>query len=132
MAVAVTNTPILAFNTVTAVTRSLATSTTDNEAEVFTITPAASGGKMIIEFAFDNKLATAAAGNNSTFSIAAGAFSGAKAVTGTITKATNKCIQVETSRVLSATGTVVITVTPGTDDSLTTNNAAAVTVFELL
>lgn len=132
MAVTVVNSTITAFNTATATTRNLATADTDALAEVFTITPTRPDGKLLIVLDFDNLVAADAAGADATFSIAAGDFWASKAVTGTITKSTKKIIQVETSNVLQNDGTILLTLTPGADDRLLLNHAAAVEVFELL
>jgi len=132
MAVAQVNSTIAAYNTVTAVTTSLATADADALAEVFTVTPTVDGGKLLIVFHFSNLVATAAADDNATFSIAAGDFWAGKAITGTITKATDKMIQVETANVLQDDGTVLITLTPSANDKLKTNHAAGIQVFELL
>jgi len=131
-AVAATNSPIVAFDTATAITSNLATADTDALAEVITITPAAPMGKLLILFKFSNLLATAAADSDATFSIAAGDLWAGKAVTGTITKATDMMIQVETGRVLQDDGTVLLTLTPSATDKLKTNHAAAIVVYELL
>jgi|GEM_PF-1601346 len=132
MAVAITNSAVVAFNTILAGTENLATADTDALAEVFTYTPTASDGKCIIEFDLSNKLATAAADSDATFSIAAGDFWASKAVTGVIAKATKKAIQVETARVLQDNGTISITLTPSATDKLKANHAANVVVYELL
>jgi hypothetical protein len=132
MAVTVTNSTITAFNTVTSTTRNVATSTTDAEAEVFTITPTVPDGKLLIVLDLDNLVAADAAGADATFSIAAGDFWAGAAVTGTVTKSTKKAIQVETAKVLQNDGTILLTLTPAAADSLATNHAAAVEVYELL
>jgi hypothetical protein len=132
MAVAVTNSPVVAFNTILAGAENLATADADALAEVFTYTPTAPGGKILIEFDLSNKLATAAADADATFSIAAGDFWAGKAVTGTITKATKKAIQVETGNVLQDDGTILITLTPGANDKLVANHAANIVIYELL
>lgn len=132
MSVTVTNSTILALNTVTATTRNLATANVDKAAEVFTITPTRPDGKLLIVLDFDNLVATAAADADATFSIAAGDFWAGAAVTGTITKSTKKIIQVDTGKVLKKDGTILLTLTPGADDKLKDNHAAAVEVFELL
>lgn len=132
MAVAVTNSTITAFNTVTGTTRNVATADSDGLAEVFTITPTRPDGKLVIVLDFDNLVATAAADDNATFSIAAGDFWAGVAVTGTVTKSTKKIIQVETAKVLQNDGTILLTLTPTSNDKLVTNHAAAVEVFELL
>jgi hypothetical protein len=132
MAVAVTNSTIIALNTSTATTRNVATADADAGAEVFTITPTRPDGKMIIVLDFDNLVATAAADDNATFSIAAGDFWAAEAITGTITKSTKTIIQVETGKVLQNDGTILLTLTPSANDKLKSNHAAAVEVFELI
>lgn len=132
MAVAVTNSTVAAFNTILAGTENLATADTDALAEVFTYTPTKGDGKILIEFDLSNKLATAAADADATFSIAAGDLWAGEAVTGTITKATKKAIQVELGKVMQNDGTVLITLTPGAGDKLKSNHAANVVVYELL
>jgi hypothetical protein len=132
MAVTVTNSKITAFNTVTATTRNVATADTDALAEVFTITPTRPDGKLLIVLDFDNLVATAAADDDATFSIAAGDFWAGAAITGTVTKSTKKMIQVETAKVLQNDGTILLTLTPSANDRLVANHAAAVEVFELL
>jgi hypothetical protein len=132
MAVTVTNSTIAALNTVTATTRNLATADTDALAEVFTITPTAPDGKLLIVLDLDNLVATDAAAADATFSIAAGDFWAGAAVTGTVTKSTKKMIQVETAKVLQNDGTIALTLTPGASDKLLSNHAAAVEVFEIL
>ena len=132
MAVTITSSPVLAFNTILAGTANLATADTDALAEVFTYTPTAPHGKCLIELDLSNKLATAAADSDATFSIAAGDFWASAAVTGTVTKATKKAIQVETAKVLQDDGTILITLTPSATDKLLSNHAANVVVYELL
>lgn len=132
MAVAVTNSTVTAFNTVTATTRNVATADTDALAEVFTIIPTVPDGKMIIVIDCDNLVATAAADSDATFSIAAGDFWASKAITGTVTKSTKKVIQVETANVLQNDGTILLTLTPSATDKLLSNHAAAIEVYELL
>jgi hypothetical protein len=132
MAVSITRSPVVAFNTILAGTANLATVDADGGAEVFTYTPTAAGGKILIEFDLSNKLATVAADADATFSIAAGDLWASKAITGTITRATKKAIQVETGKVLQDDGTILITLTPGAADKLLSNHAANVVVYELL
>ena len=132
MSVTVTNSPILAFNTIAAGTENLATADTDALAEVFTITPTAPDGKCLIELDLSNKLATAAADSDATFSIAAGDFWASGAITGTVVKATKKIIQVETANVLQDDGTILLTLTPSATDKLKSNHAANVVCYELL
>ena len=132
MAVTITNSTVVAFNTILAGTQNLATADTDALAEVFTYTPLAPDGKCIIEFDFSNKLATAAADSDATFSIAAGDLWAGAAITGTITKATKKAIQVENGKVMQDNGTILITLTPSATDKLLANHAANIVVYELL
>lgn len=132
MAVTCANSTIAKFNTVAAVTSNLATADTDKLAEVFTIVPTVSSGKLLIVIDCDNLVATAPADKDITFSIAAGDFWAGKAITGTVTKSTKKAIQVETANVLQDDGKVLLTLTPGADDKLKSNHAAAVEVYELL
>jgi len=132
MAVTVTNSTVTAFNTVTTITRNVATADTDALAEVFTITPTRPDGKCILVLDLDNLVATAAADDNATFSIAAGDFWASAAITGTITKSTKKVLQLETAKVLQNDGTILVTITPSANDKLVTNHAAAVEFYELL
>lgn len=127
MAVSAANSSITALNTPAAITKNAATADTDALAEVFTIIPTKSDGRLIIIIGgtgFD-------ADDNITYSIAAGVsvFAGT-ALTGTITKNTEKAIQVETGKVLSAAGTILLTLTPAATDRLLTNHAAYVKVIE--
>jgi hypothetical protein len=132
MAVTITTSKVISFNTILAGTENLATADTDALAEVFTYTPTKGGGKIIIEFDLSNKLATAAADSDATFSIAAGDLWASSAITGTITKATKKAIQIETAKVMQDDGTILITLTPSATDKLKSNHAANVVVYELL
>ena len=132
MAVTITASKVLSHNVILAGTENLATANTDALAEVFTYTPTAAGGKILIEFDLSNKLATAAADADATFSIAAGDLWASAAITGTITKATKKAIQIETAKVMQDDGTILITLTPGANDKLKDNHAANVVVYELI
>ena len=67
-----------------------------------------------------------------TYSIAAGVAWAGVAVTGTITKNTEKMIQLDTAKVLSATGTIVITLTPVGTDKLVTDHAAYMKFLQLV
>ena len=128
MAVTVTNSKILAFNTVTSITSNAATADTDALAEVFTITPTKAGRHVLIEIGGTGS----GADGDITFSIAAGDMWAGKAVTGTVTKNTTKMIQVETGNVMQNDGTIALTLTPAATDKLLTNHAAYVKVYELL
>jgi hypothetical protein len=128
MAVAVTNSTIAALNTVTAETSNAATADTDALAEVFTITPTKKGTKFVIVIGGTGS----AADGDITFSMAAGVFWDSAAITGTVTKNTEKVIEIDTARVLSASGTILLTVTPAATDKLVTDHHAYVKVFELI
>ena len=132
MAVAVTKSSIATFNTITAITANAATADTDGLAEVFTVTPTKPDGKCLIIIDISNLVATAAADADITFSIAAGDFWAGKVITGTVTKATKKMIQVETANVLQDDGTIAITLTPSGTDKLKTNHVASVEFIQLL
>ena len=126
MAVAVTNTTLTALNASKTKVADACTSTVTNGAEVITITPTKGCAKMLIELAQASTLTF-------TYSIAAATtYSGAKAITGTVGVAPGSVIQVDTCRVLSTTGTVVITLTPSTGVALVAGHTAKVSVFELL
>lgn len=128
MAVTVTNSSIAAFNTITAVTSNAATADTDALAEVFTITPTKSGTKMLIIIGGTGS----GADGDITYSFAAGGFWAGKIVSGTVTKNTEKMIEVETGNVLKYDGTIALTLTPAATDKLLTNHAAYVKVVQLL
>lgn len=132
MAVNITTSKVVAFNTILVGTPNLATADVDALAEVFTYTPTKGDGKILIEFDLSNKLATAAADADATFSIAAGDCWAGEAVTGTIVKATKRAIQVELGKVIKNDGTVLITLTPAATDKLKANHAANIVVYELL
>jgi hypothetical protein len=125
MAVAVTNSPIADFNTLSALTPCPATSSTLNEAEVFTITPTRADHRVVLEIYNGPTHGTV------TWSIAAGGFpqSGA-ALTGDIAQDTQKTIMLD-AKYKSATGTYVITFTPATGKRLLTDHAMGMRVIEL-
>lgn len=127
MSVTVTNTLISALNAEQTFTANAATSTTIDEAEVFTITPTGKDNKMAIVF-------SNATGHGAfTFSIAAGAgvFSTGVACTGDVAAGALEVIQIETGRYMSAAGTIVITLTPASGKILLTNHAAKMYELEL-
>jgi hypothetical protein len=128
MAVAVTGSPIVAFNTIATVTSNAATADTDALAEVFTITPTKSGTKAVIIIGGTGS----GADGDITYSMAAGDFWATKAVTGTVTKNTEKMVEVEYGNVLQDDGTILLTLTPAATDKLLTNHAAYVKFIELL
>ncbi len=128
MAVTVTESVFTALDTITTVTSNAATADVDNTAEVFTIGPSKAGNKMVIIIGGTG----AAADGNITFSIAAGDLWQGKAVTGTVTKNTEKMIQVDSAKVMQDNGTILLTLTPAATDKLLTDHAAYVKVIELL
>jgi len=132
MAVAVSNNTIAAYNVVKATVTNAATADTDALAEVFTITPTRGDGKTLIVLDLENVAAAAAADADATFSIAAGDLWAGAAITGTVTKATKKYIQVENAKVMQDDGTILLTLTPGANDKLKTNHVARVEYIELL
>lgn len=113
MAVSVTKSPIVTLNTLADLTANAATSTVAGAAEVFTITPTAAGGKMLMAF-YD---ASTEAVARPTFSIAAGDLWAGKAITGTFGSSAAVAgidiLEVETGRVLQDDGTILVTITPG-------------------
>jgi hypothetical protein len=127
MAVTVTNSTIAAFDTATAVTKNAATADVDNTAEVFTITPAKSAHRGLLIIGGTG----AAADGDITFSIAAGGMWAAKAVTGTVTKNTEKMLYLESAKTRKADGTIALTLTPAATDKLLSDHAAYVKFIEL-
>jgi len=129
MAVSITNTTIAALNTDQTATANAATSTATGGGEVFTYTPKANEGKSLLVF---NNLGSTSIHD---YSIAAGDLWGAKAITGTVAASAVDVLQVDTSRVMTDDGTILITVTPSTGASSTTNlagNAFKMYAMELL
>jgi len=128
MATTVTNVSIAAMNTATAAAGTAATSTTNAEAEVFTITPTKGVDKMLVVIHLVGE-ATAA---TIAWSFAAGDFWAGAAISGTAAEKTSTAIEVETAKVMQDDGTIALTLTPGASDSLATVHGAYVQVFELL
>lgn len=128
MAVTVTNSTLTAFNTITTVTKNSATADVDSTAEVFTITPTKADYKIAIIIGGTG----AAADGDISFSFAAGDCWDGQAVTGTVTKNTEKFIEVEGGKVLQNDGTIALTLTPAATDKLLTDHAAYVKVIETL
>ena len=126
MAVAITNTLIAALNTDQAVTFNAATADTADLAEAFTYTPTGKDSKVL--FFIKNGTGTL------SYSIAAGAgvFQAGAAKTGTVAANTTDVIQIETGKFSSATGTVVVTLTPASGTKLLTNHAASMYVTEMI
>lgn len=127
MAVTVTNSTISAYNTITTVTSNAATADTDALAEVFTITPTKAGNKLLLII---GGVGSAADGNIS-YSIAAGKLHASKAITGTVTKNTEKCLMIETAKILQDDGKILLTLTPIATDKLKTDLTAYVKFIEM-
>ena len=127
MAVTVTNSTIAAFDTITTVTSNAATANVDGTAEVFTMTPTKAGHRcgLIIGGA------GSAADGDISYSVAAGDFWASVAVTGTVTKNTEKMIELETAKIMQNDGTIAVTLTPISTDKLLTDHAAYVKFIEL-
>ena len=128
MAVAVTNSKIAALNADQTLTANVATSTTIDQAEVFTITPTGKPNKTAIIF-------VNGAGHGAyTYSIAAGAnvFKAGAAKTGSIAAGASEVIQLDLGRYTTATGTVLVTLTPASGKRLLSDHAASMSVIELL
>jgi hypothetical protein len=128
MSVAVTNSTISAFNTITTVTSNAATADTDELAEVFTITPTKADYKLVVIIGGTGS----GADGNISYSFAAGDLWNGVAVTGTVTKNTEKMIELEGSKTNQNDGTVLLTLTPAATDKLLTDHAAYVKVIETL
>jgi hypothetical protein len=127
MAVAVTKTTIAALNADQTLTANAATSETINEAEVFTITPTASGGKLALMF-------YNGAGHGAiTYSIAAGDFwASIAAVTGSIAAGAIEVLELDTAKIMQNDGTIAVTLTPASGKRLLTDHASGMYVLELL
>lgn len=126
MAVAVTNSTILLYDTEYTVTANAATSTTIDEVEVFTITPTAADHDVVI------KIDVADTHGAVAYSVAAGAlWAGSAALAGSVAQATSECIVLTGGKYRSATGTYVITFTPASGKRLLTDHALNVEVIEM-
>jgi hypothetical protein len=128
MAVTVTKSTIAALNTIATVNSNAATADVDALAEAFTITPTKKDGKCVLIIGGTGS----GADGDITYSVAAGSHWAGEAVAGTVTKNTEKMIELETGKVLSAAGTIVVTLTPVATDKLLTNHAAYVKFLQLL
>jgi hypothetical protein len=126
MAVTVTESKVASLNTIATVTSNAATADVDGTAEVFTI--GLTGDKAIIIIGGTGS----GADGDITYSFAAGDLAAAKAITGTVTKNTEAMVRLNTAKVLSATGTIVVTLTPHANDKLLTDHAAYVKYVEML
>jgi hypothetical protein len=127
MAVTVTNTPVLNYNTVAAVTKNAATADVDGTAEVFTITPTRANQSCALII---GGVGSGADGDIGV-SVAAGDMWAGGAVTATVTKNTEAVIQLETAKVMKKNGTIAVTLTPATTDKLKTDHSAYVKFVEL-
>lgn len=127
MAVSVTGSPITAFNSAITVTSNAATADEDDLDEVFTITPTKAGSKGLIIIGGTGS----GADGDITATIAAGDMWAANAITLTITKNTEKMVQVDTGRVKTDDGTILVTLSPAATDKLATNHSAYVKFIEM-
>lgn len=127
MAVTVTNTTLVAYNTSVAKTNNPATSTVADEVEVFTITPTKSDYKVMIEIVNGPTHGTI------SFSIAAGGYWAAgSALTGTVAQATTRLIVLEGAKYKALAGTIAITLTPASGKKLLTDHASAVNCIQII
>ena len=124
----VTNTTLTAFDTKSAITKTLATVDTDGDEEVFAITPTEPTARLAIIIGS----ASNTPDGNISYSFAAGGMWAGRTVTGTVTKNTEAVIQVETAHVLGTDGTIRLTLDPAATDKLKTDHAAYVKVIELV
>lgn len=129
MAVSITNSTIAALNTDQTMTANAATSTATGGNEVFIFTPTKAGSKIAIMF---NNLGSTSIHD---YSIAAGDLWASKAITGTVAASSLDVLQVDSAKVMHDIGTMMITVTPSTGASSTTNllgNAFKMYALELI
>ena len=123
--IAVTNSSITAYNTITTVTANLATEGTNDTVQKFVITPTKADCKVLVLITVANTHGTV------TYSAAAGGLWAAVAVTGSVVQNTTKAILFEGGKVKSATGTIEISFTPASGKDLTNDHAMNVEVIEL-
>ena len=127
MAVSVTNTTIAALNTDQTLTANVATADSADATEVFTITPTKKGSKLLIVFQNANSHGAY------TYSIAAGAaWASTSAITGSIAQNAKEALQVDTAKVMSASGTILVTLTPASGKKLASEHVATMFVAELI
>lgn len=126
--VTVTNSAFTALNTITTVTKNAASTDVDNTAQNFVITPTKAGKMLVIIIGGTGS----GADGNLTYSISAGDLWASKAITGTVTKNTEKMLRVDTAQVLQDDGTIVVSLAPASTDKLLTDHAAYVKVIEML
>jgi len=127
MAVSVTNTSITALNSDQTLTANAATSSVVDATEAFTITPTRKGPKIALFF-------YNGAGHGAiTYSIAAGdMWASTGAVAGSIAAGAIEVLQLDTAKVMSSSGTIVVTLTPASGKRLLTDHACGMYVLELL
>jgi hypothetical protein len=126
MAVAVTNSPIVKFDTEIVVTSNAATSTVADATEAFTITPTRKGSKVLIRMNIADSNGAVA------FSVAVGSHFGANVVkTGSIAENTTEAMILNSGRFLNASGAYVITFTPASGKKLLTDHALVMEVIEM-
>jgi hypothetical protein len=127
MSVTVTNSKIVTMNTALAMTANAATSSTIDQAEVFTATPTRPDYK--VAYIIYN-----GTGHGSiTYSVAAGDFwASTAAVTGTVAAGAFAVVELEGGKVKQDDGTVAITLTPASGKRLLTDHAAGMYVIETL
>lgn len=122
--IAITNSRIVALNTIQEKTFNAADVDTADGTQKFVYTPTGKDNKVLI--LIKNVTGTLA------FSIAAGTrVFGAAAKTGTVAANKTGIIQIETGKYMLANGTIEITLTPAAGTKLLTNHAASVQVVEL-
>jgi hypothetical protein len=127
MAVAVTNSPIVSFNTQATKTFNAATSSTINEVEVFTITMTKADYKTVFE------IYNGTGHGAITYSIAAGGFNNSIAAkTGSVAAGATIIIELEGAKYKKAAKTVLVTLAPATGKRLATDHASGMSVIELL
>jgi hypothetical protein len=126
MAVAVTNSTILLYDTEYTVTANAATADVADLVEVFTITPTAADHDVLI------KIDVGPTNGAVAYSVAAGAlWAGSAALTGSVAQDTSECIVLTGGKYRSATGTYVITFTPASGKKLLTDHAMSAEVIEM-
>lgn len=127
MAVTVTKTTMLLYDTEYAVTANAATSTTIDATEAFTIVPSAAGHDVLIVI---NNGATDQ--GTITYSVAAGTqFGAGAALTGSVVQNTSDAIVLKSAKYKNASGAFVITFTPASGKRLLTDHALSVEVIEM-
>jgi len=126
MAVACTNTTIAKYNTEYTMTFNAATSSVVDATEVFTVTPTVAGSRIAIAIKVGITHGAVA------YSIAKGGQWGSvAAVTGSVAQAATEIIVFDDAKIMSTSGTYVITLTPASGKRLLTDHAATMQVIEM-